>query len=346
MSRTPASMDKELLREVDISLLRPFGRVLASLKPARAPMAEPGSDEDLETLDRRLSDWPGTRAAGDLVMLAPSDCAPQMPAATFNPSPDAENCGALIADIAAVGGNATPVLVRPIDGLQGSRYALLTGARRHFAVDWLNRNGRSDIRLLAQIASVSDEEAFRIAEHENTGRDDISDLSRAANYRLALDLFYDGVQTRMAGALGMSNSNLNRLLALANLPEAIVAAFGHRDDIKVRHAEVLAPLLRDERARREMLAEAKRIDTENQKLSGADMPLLAPAIVLARLKTAAERGRRSSISAVGISCEGDDVGSIWRNAEGAIQLGATFPPGVPTETLIDALAKTLRRLPR
>lgn len=325
---------------------RPLQEMVTDTAPVPEAALDPATDADLDTLDRRLAGERAPDAVGDLVMLRPSDCDLHMPLAAFWPEPDFANCRALIAQIAAEGGNREPVLVRQSAAKPAARYSVLVGARRLFAIDWLNHNGRPELRLRARIVAITDEEAFRIGEAGNRARQDIAELARARACRHALHRFYGGVQSRMAAALGMSNSHLNRLLALADLPDSVIAAFGREQDLRVRHAEVLAPLLRRDPFRTLLLREAARVDREQQELSAAGMPLLPAPLVLARLRRAAERDPSAPVSTATIRCQGEDIGSIWRNGEGIVQLGATIRPGVPAEIIVAAIEAGLKSLRR
>lgn len=325
-------------------VLRSFLRAVSMLKGATLPEADVEHNEEAEALDRRLAAREAGRINEGLISIMPSACVLHMPAAAFNPSPNPDNSGELIARILQSGGNAEPVLVRQIEPAPNARYAVLVGARRLFSVDWLNRNGHPEIRLLARIVTISDEEAFLIAHRENAERPDITELSRARGLRLARDLFYGGVQARMSAALGVSRSQVSGIMTLADMPDTIVSAFGRNEDLRVRHAERLAPLLRHDLARAKMLQEAARIDREQQKLSAANLPLLPAELVVTRIRNAGERSASASVSTASIWYRGEDVGSIWRNPDGMIQLGAAIPAGVPVEPLAEAIEAALRSL--
>lgn len=346
-TRSMSRLGKDWTRLDDSSRkrgLRSLLRVVSALMDSPATEPAPDDSSQAESLDRRLAaDQPDEFTDG-LVRLRSSACAIHVPLASFNPKPDLENCRDLIGQIARAGGNTEPVLVRQIEAPPNVSYVVLVGARRLFAVDWLNRNGHPDMRVMARIVSISDEEAFLIARQENANREDISDLVRARGLRLAKDLFYGGVQARMAAALGVSRGHVSGIMALADLPDAIVSAFGRNEDLRSQHAELLAPLLRRELARAKMLEEAARIDREQQKLSSANLPLLPAQLVVTRLRSAGERSISASTSTASIWYRGEDVGSIWRNPDGIIQLGAAFPPGVPIEPLTKAIESALRSL--
>ncbi len=227
----------------------------------------PTADElgALSKLDERLSGFVqnggGTRTA---IQIQPGDCMVWDGNPRDQPGLTPDSCRSLIESIANEGGNRIPVLVR-LNGSDSERpYELLAGSRRRFAIDWLNHNGRPELRLNALIVDLSDEEAFRLADIENRERADITELDRARSYQNAVDRFYGGVQSRMAEALNLSNSQLSRLLSLAQLPEEVVAAFATNEELRVRHSEVLTPLLRRPETYTLIVAEALLIAEEQQ----------------------------------------------------------------------------------
>jgi ParB family chromosome partitioning protein len=251
--------------------------------------AEPlGVDgEALTRLDQRLAGFTqGSAQARTAISIRPSDCSVWDGNPRDVPGLSAESCRSLIESIAQEDGNRIPVLVRRNPPGADYPYQLLVGSRRRFSVDWLNHNGRPEIRLTALIVDLTDEEAFRLADIENREREDITELDRARSYQNAVDRFYGGVQSRMAEALNLSNSQLSRLLALAQMPDEVVNAFATRDELRVRHSEVLTPLLRRPEQRERLLGAAREVGEEQQRLAAQGERMIPAATVLARLKDA------------------------------------------------------------
>lgn len=245
------------------------------------------NSEALAHLDDRLSGLsPSAANTRCAVSIRPADCMVSDGRSLDRGGPSAENCKELIASIAREGGNLVPVVVRPLAKGSGRSFELLVGNRRRFAVEWLNRNGRPEIRLNALVVDLSDEEAFRLADIENQDREDIAELDRARAYQRALELYYEGVQSRMAEALRLSNSQLSRMLSLAELPDEIVSAFASTDELRVRHAEILTPLLRRPERQASVIDEAVRIGVEQERLCSAGDKLIPAANVLTRLRDA------------------------------------------------------------
>lgn len=303
-------------------------------KIGRAAMVE---REALGRLDDRLTSFAEARIDSRAPMLIrPDECVIWDGNPRDQPGLNPDSCRSLIESIAAEGGNRIPVLVRLNTGASEQPYQLLVGSRRRFAIDWLNHNGRPELRLNALLVELSDEEAFRLADIENRERADICELDRARSYQQAVDRFYGGVQSRMAQALGLSNSQLSRLLALAQLPEEVIQAFATKEDLKVRYSELLTPLLRRNEQRADLIAEARIIATEQQARAAGDGAMLPSATVLSRLRQAAAR-RPRDMGEIVILADGDRIGRA-RVAKGAVMLDVS----VANDADLDALFATLR----
>lgn len=312
------------------------------------PPAPPVHDADapiaLSRLDQRLAGFVAQGSGGqrEAMKIQPGQCAVWDGNPRDQPSLTPESCRTLIESIAAEGGNRIPVLVRLHGSDPDTPYELLVGSRRRFAVDWLNRNGRPEIRLYALIVDLSDEEAFRLADIENRERADITELDRARSYQSAVDRFYGGVQSRMATALSLSNSQLSRLISLAMLPDAVVDAFATKDDIRVRHSEVLTPLLRrpDERSR--LIAAATAIGREQRTRSLRHERPIPPAAVLARLRDAA-RPAADDQAAGAIVAGSARIGRLKSGKGGAISIELSLSPDIDLEEALAAVRDAIEQ---
>lgn len=190
------------------------------------------------------------------------------------------NCRDLIDSILAEGGQKVPAVVRRIEGGGAHDYELIAGTRRHFAVSWLRANSYPDTKLLAQVADLDDEAAFRLADIENRARKDISDIERARNYAEALTQHYGGKAVRMAERLRLSKGWLSKMLKAATIPDVVLAAFADWRDLTLNPAYKLALALDDKARAKAIVREAKAIVAE------APSPALSGAQVLARLMAA------------------------------------------------------------
>lgn len=293
----------------------------------------------LTKLDQRLAGFVQGNATKprSAISIRPTDCSVWDGNPRDVPRLTAENCHSLIDSIAQEDGNRIPVLVRMNPPGAERPYELLVGSRRRFAVEWLNNNGRPEIRLNAVIVELNDEEAFRLADIENREREDITELDRARSYQAAVDRFYNGVQSRMAEALSLSNSQLSRLIALAQMPDEVVNAFATREELRVRHSEVLMPILRRPEQRQRILAAAKQIGQEQQRLAVAGKRMIPAATVLTRLRQAGLAGTRKAANERALLSGEEQVGRVKRGKEGfAVELS------VSDAADIDALLDDLR----
>ena len=316
--------------------------VLTTLSYEPTPELPPDGAEALSKLDQRLAGFVqgGWSRARTAISIRPDDCSVWDGNPRDVPRLTAENCRSLIDSIAQEDGNRIPVLVRLNAPGADRPYELLVGSRRRFAVEWLNRNGRPEIRLNAVIVELSDEEAFRLADIENREREDITELDRARSYQTAVDRFYSGVQSRMAEALSLSNSQLSRLLALAQMPDEVVDAFATRDELRVRHSEVLMPILRRPERRERVIAAARAVGEEQQRLSMAGKRLIPAATVLTRLKQAGLAGTRQAAADRPIMLGTDQIGKMRRGRDGIV-VELTVGEEVDLDTLLAELKAML-----
>lgn len=197
-----------------------------------------------------------------------------------------ENCRDLIDSIIAEGGQKVPAVVRHLSGDPDHDYELIAGTRRHFAISWLRAHSYPEMRLLAQVAELDDEAAFRLADIENRARKDISDIERARNYAAALDLHYGGKAVRMAERLKVSKGWLSKMLKAAALPDDVLEAFANLQELTLNPAYKLATVMEDARRAKAISKEARTITAENRTLLDAGSPPLPGSSVLKRLLAA------------------------------------------------------------
>ena len=172
----------------------------------------------------------------------------------------------LIDSILAEGGQKVPVIVRRVADDPDFDFEVVAGTRRHFAISWLRGNSYPDMKLLAQVADLDDEAAFRLADIENRARKDVSDIERARNYAAALHSHYDGKAVRMAERLKVSKSWISKMLKAASIPDSVLATFANLGELSLNPAYALATALDDKGRSKAILNEAKAITAENQVL--------------------------------------------------------------------------------
>lgn len=200
-----------------------------------------------------------------------------------------ERCADLIESIKAQGKQEMPAIVRRVKDDPAVDFEVICGARRHWTISWLRAHNYPDFRFLVDIRSLTDEEAFRLADLENRARDDLTDLERARDYLRALDAYYEGRQKVMAERINVTESWLSRYLDLARLPAELMAAFALPQDLRIKHVTAIKPLLKPEDRRQRVFAEAGRLA---QVQSDRTAPMPVPDIIRA-LALAADSPKRS-----------------------------------------------------
>lgn len=204
-----------------------------------------------------------------------------------------ESCRELIDSLIAEGGQKVPAVVRRVVGDPDHDYEVIAGSRRHWSISWLRTHSWPNMQFLAQVAQLDDEAAFRLSDIENRAREDVSDLERARNYAQALKDHYGNHQTRMADRLRLSKGWLSKMLKVATLPEAIVAAFASPAEVQLKPAYSLAQALDDKVAAPAMLREAKAIARlQDERRKAGDTPV--PATEVIRRLLAAPAGNTRS----------------------------------------------------
>jgi ParB family transcriptional regulator, chromosome partitioning protein len=198
-----------------------------------------------------------------------------------------ESCRELIDSIIAEGGQKVPAVVRRVEGDPDHDYEVIAGTRRHWSITWLRAHSWPEMQFLAQVAQLDDEAAFRLADLENRARKDVSDLERARNYARALAEHYGNHQGRMAERLKVSKGWLSKLLKVAAIPDAVVAAFASPADVQLKPAYPLAQALDSREASGLILREAGVLAREQERRREDGTPALPAAEVIRRLLAAA-----------------------------------------------------------
>lgn len=131
-------------------------------------------------------------------------------------------------------GQRHPVLGRRPEGLEHTPVEIIYGARRLYAARELG------IKLLVDIRRLDDRAAVIEMEIENRNRTDISPYERGMAYRRWLNASLFSSQAELASHIGVSESQVSRLLKYADLPAVVVAAFDSVRSIREEWAVALA----------------------------------------------------------------------------------------------------------
>ena len=198
-------------------------------------------------------------------------------------------CRELIDSLIAEGGQKFPAIVRRIEGDTKYDYEVIAGTRRHWSIGWLRANNYPDMVFVAQVQVLDDEAAFRIADIENRARADVSDIERARNYAHAIKAYYGGHQARMAERLNISKGWLSKMVKVAEIPDAVLSAYGSLADVQLKPAYPLAQALDDLGAAKAIAAMAKLIAAEQAQRRNDGLPPFPAAEVTRRLIDAPHR---------------------------------------------------------
>lgn len=257
-----------------------------------------------------------------------------------------QNCRDLIDSILAEGGQKVPVVVRHLHGQDGYDYELIAGTRRHFAINWLRANHYPDMKLLAQVADLDDEAAFRLADLENRARKDISDIERAKNYAEAVELHYGGKAVRMAERLNLSKGWLSKMLKAATLPENIISAFASINDLTLNPAYKLAQAMDDRLRAKAIRKEAEIIAAEQKRARDEGRQPMAGAAVITRLMAAhIAADAQENIARYNVNGRlGRPILSVKNVNRQGITLHLPSASGASDEELLDAMQQILASL--
>jgi ParB family chromosome partitioning protein len=181
-------------------------------------------------------------------------------------------------------GQLLPALGRELRGDPDYDIELIYGARRLFVARQLNKP------LLVEVRAIADREAIVAMDIENRQRLDISPYERALSYARWLRGGHFRSQDDLARSLNVSSSQVSRLLKLARMPSAIVAAFGNPTEICEGWGLELIDVLDDPQRRQATLDRARLIGAREKRPPARD--------VYRQLLTATVRRRRVPSSAL------------------------------------------------
>lgn len=169
-----------------------------------------------------------------------------------------ENCRAEIESFLKHG-QLIPVLGRMLSGDPDHDIELIYGARRLFVARHLN------VQLLVQVTEMSDRDAIVSMEIENRHRLDISPYERGLSYMRWLRTGKFQSQEDLARSLGVSASQMSRLLKLARMPSVIVNAFENPFEICEGWGIELCDALDDPQRRDRTVRAARSISKRNPR---------------------------------------------------------------------------------
>ena len=131
-----------------------------------------------------------------------------------------------------------PIKVRKVKGGAAAPYEIVYGHRRHRACFELN------LPVLSIVEDLSDAELVVQMTKENANRHDCSSYERGFQFKRVRE---DGVflsNQDLGAAVGLDQSEVARLIRLANLPSQVVHAFNSPADIRVKWEAKLSNALK------------------------------------------------------------------------------------------------------
>jgi len=254
------------------------------------------------------------------------------------------SCRELIDSIVAEGGQKVPAVVRRVEGDPDHDYEVIAGTRRHWSISWLRGHSYPDLMFVAQVAQLDDEAAFRLADLENRARQDVSDLERARNYAAALKTHYGNHLTRMAERLKLSKGWLSKMLKVATLPDAVVAAFASPAEVQLKPAYALAQAFDDVEAAPAILKEARALAARQERARTDGSPPLPAADVLKRLLAAPVANFARPAPLTISSPYGRKLLSVQSSNRQGVTIRLHAGSGASNDDLVNALRQALESL--
>ncbi|MBD8737413.1 ParB/RepB/Spo0J family partition protein [Sphingomonas sp. CFBP 13706] len=255
-----------------------------------------------------------------------------------------DGCRELIDSIIAEGGQKVPAVVRRVDGDPAHDFEVIAGTRRHWSISWLRAHSYPEMQFVAQVASLDDEAAFRLADLENRARKDVSDLERARNYADALKTHYGNHLTRMADRLKVSKGWLSKMVKVAQIPDAVIAAFASPADVQLKPAYALAQALDDKAATKAIQGAARELAREQAARRDRGAAPYPAADVFRRLLDAPNDPVDSAPPFTWTTPHGRPGLSVQSSNRQGVTIRLHAGSGAETDELVDALRQALAHL--
>lgn len=175
-------------------------------------------------------------------------------------------------------GQLLPVLGRRLRGDPQFDVELIYGARRLFVARTINKP------LLVKLREMSDRDAIIAMDMENRQRKDISAYERGLSYARWLRTGKFQSQEELSQVLGVSASQVSRLLKLGRVPSVVIGAFSNALEIREEWGLELAQALDDPDKRDRIIRGARAVRKSTTPLPARD--------VYRRLMAASVTGRK------------------------------------------------------
>jgi len=152
-------------------------------------------------------------------------------------------------DSIATNGQDTPVRVRP--ALPGNPFSFeLVEGHRRLAVCLALDAERGGFTILARIDSAASDQRDLVLKmyRENAEREDLSPFELGSMFRSWLNAQIFTKQVELARATGLSEATIHQYLSVAELPSAVIAAFGDPRVISLRWVQDISRALKADEA--------------------------------------------------------------------------------------------------
>lgn len=162
-------------------------------------------------------------------------------------------------------GQLVPAMGRPMHDDPNYDVEIVYGVRRLFVAQHLNRE------LQVEIREMSDRDALVAMDIENRHRKDTSAYERGLTYRRWLQMHVFESQDQIARALGISPSQVCRLIRLAHLPAVVLNAFGSPLEVREGWGNQIYAACEDEKTRALIVERARALARVSPRPSGQEV---------------------------------------------------------------------------
>ena len=163
-----------------------------------------------------------------------------------------------------VHGQLIPVLARPLRADPTHDYELIFGSRRLFVACHLN------VALKLEVRELTDQEAAIALDIENRQRRDLSPYERGRSYFNWLREGLFASQEELARSLGISASQVSRVVRLGQLPSVLLSAFPSPVDICEKWGRDLMDLWEDPQRKTVIATAARGLASEEPRPSALE----------------------------------------------------------------------------
>ncbi len=136
-------------------------------------------------------------------------------------------------------GQQQPILIRKNTTSSNHKYEVIFGNRRWRAAH------NAEMKLSAVKKDISDQDAGLVQKHENENRAEVSDYSRALNYKSLIDGKVFESEKDLSQYLGMSKQTMNDIMAYLRVPNVLRERIDSYSSLSKNMVSRLATLSKD-----------------------------------------------------------------------------------------------------